>query len=142
MFNAFLSRNKRKILLNKIKKEGYPEKEVFVSLEDFFDGNTDNESIGVNIYPNPPSLKEFYETLLGIRQMDNTKSLLLRIADIDDQKWFYSDTVFISGNYTLTQIKKMFRNLKPDEIYEGFMYDKPSNIPKTEATKIYCIWWD
>jgi hypothetical protein len=134
---------KRDILLKKIKKGGFPQKEVVVNVEDFFEGNEDEGSIGPNIYPQPPSLQEFYDTLKEIKNAPRTENLLIRISDIDDTEWFFTDAVYISGNYTLAEIKKMFKRLKPDEIYEGMMYDKPSNFPQINAdSKIYSIWWD
>ena len=136
-------KDKRSILIEKIKKAGFAKKEVFVSIEDFFDGNEDVGSIGVNIYPNPPSLKEFYDTLKEIKKGVKTQDLLIRIADIDDTEWFFTDTIYISGDYTLAEIKKMFKQLKPDEIYEGMMYDEPSNIPQLNPnSKAYSIWCD
>ncbi|MDB5086575.1 MAG: hypothetical protein JWR09_569 [Mucilaginibacter sp.] len=135
--------NKRAVLLEKIKKEGFPQKEIFISIEDFFDGNEDDGSIGANIYPDPPSLLEFYNTLKEIRNATKTDTLFVRIADVDDTDWFYSDTIYISGDYTLTEVKNMFKSLKPDDIYEGRMYDGASNIPPIiPGNKAYSIWWD
>jgi hypothetical protein len=112
-------------------------------VEDFFNGNKDVGSIGVNIYPNPPSLAEFHQTLLEIKNADKTDHLLIRIADINDTDWFFTDMVYISGNYSVTEIKKMFKKLKPDEVYKGLMYDGASNIPKVNSgSKDYSIWWD
>jgi len=136
--------DKRGILLKKIKQNGYPQKEVFVSIEDFFEGNNDDGSIGANIYPNPPSLADFYNTLKEIKKDPRTSELLVRIADVDDTEWFYTDMIYISGNYKLAEVKKLFKRLRPDEIYEGMMYNKnPSNIPQLKpGSKAYSVWWD
>jgi hypothetical protein len=135
--------DKRAILLKKIKQAGYPKKEVFVSVDDFFDGNEDSGSIGVNIYPDAPSLPMFYQVLTKIQNNSKTNALLIRIADIDDTEWFYSDMAFINGEYSLSEVKKLFKPLKPDEVYEGLMYnDKPNNIPNHNTGKSYSIWWD
>lgn len=140
---GLIKQNKRSNLLAKIKKSGFPKKEVFVSVEDFFDGNEDDGSIGVNIYPNPPSLQKFKDILTEIKSTDKTSTLLIRIADIEDSDWFYSDMVFISGDYTLSDVKKLFKVLKPDEVYEGLMYnDKPNNISNQNSGKSYSVWWD
>jgi hypothetical protein len=137
-------KDKRTVLFEKIKKAEFEKKEVFVSVEDFFEGNEDEGSIGANIFPNPPSLQEFYDILKEIKKAEKTENLLIRIADIDDTEWFYTDMVYISGNYTLAEIKKLFKRLKPDEVYEGMMYDdKPSNIPQINpGNKAYSVWWD
>jgi hypothetical protein len=138
-----LNSNKRTDLLQKINRAGFPDNEVFVSVDDFFDGNESNGSIGMNIYPAPPSLQDFHKTLTAIANDERTETLLIRVADIDDAEWFYSDTICIVGDYSLLQIKEIFKNLRPDEIYEGFMYNKPSNIPPPNpGNKIYSIWWD
>jgi len=138
-----IKKDKRTLLLDKINKAGYPEKEVFVSVADFFDGNNDIGSIGANIYPDPPSLLQFCETLLAIESNEKTNLILIRIADIEDSEWFYSDMVFINGHYSMPEIKKLFKSLKSDEIYEGLMYDeKPNNIPDKGNGKSYSVWWD
>lgn len=140
---GFRKKDKHSLLLAQIKKAGFPKKEVFVSVEDFFDGNEDDGSIGVNIYPNPPSLQKFKEVLTEIKNADKTSTLLIRIADIEDSDWFYSDMVFISGNYTLSNVKKLFKVLKPDEVYEGLMYnDRLNNISNQISGRSYSIWWD
>jgi hypothetical protein len=142
-FLGFIKKDKKTLLFDKIMKAGFPEREVFVSVADFFDGNEDTGSIGVNIYPEPPSLSEFHETLSKIENDGKTNSLLIRIADIEDCDWFYSDMVFINGDYTLNEVKKLFKSLKPDEVYEGLMYNEnPNNIPNLNGGKSYSIWWD
>src|ERR1700744_1621565 len=71
--------DKRAILLKKIKQNGFPDKEVFVSVHDFFDGNNDSGSIGANIYPDPPSLTDFSNVLKEIKKDPRTSELLVRI---------------------------------------------------------------
>ena len=142
-FKGARIKNKRDLLLEKIMAYNFPEKEVFVSVEDFFDGNEDNGSIGANIFPDPPSLKEFYDILKEIEKKPETENIFIRICDINDGEWFYSDTVYISGSYSSAEVKKMFLPLKPDEIYKGLMFDKTSNIPQLNiGIKEYCVWWD
>lgn len=133
---------KRAALLNKIRKEGFPEKEVFVSVDEFFDGNKDTGSIGCNIFPDPPSLSDFYEILKKIELGEKTKTLAIRIADVDDVDWFYTDAVYIVGAYNIREIKQLFEPLKPDEVYEGLMYGTPANFPDVNNSKSYSIWWD
>ncbi len=136
-------KDKKTIILQKIKKASFPKKEVFISVEDFFDGNEDTGSIGANIYPNPPSLQEFNNTLTAIKNNSKTYAILIRIADIEDTDWLYSDMILLAGNYSLSEVKKLFKQLKPDEIYEGNMYNGPSNLPIIDpSVKQYSIWWD
>ena len=74
--------DKRTELLNKILQNGFPDKEVVVSVEEFFDGNDDIGSIGCNIYPDPPSLQTFYETFTRLKAIDKIENIFVRIADI------------------------------------------------------------
>jgi hypothetical protein len=51
--------------------------------------------------------------------------------------------VFINGDYSLSEVKKLFKSLKPDEVYEGLIYnEKSNNIPDLISGKSYSIWWD
>jgi hypothetical protein len=134
--------NKRSSLLAKIMKAGFSKNEVFVSVAEFFDGNDDAGSIGCNIYPYPPSLKQFFETLSAIKALDKTHDLLVRIADIDDGEWFYTDAIYLFGEYDLEEVKQLFAVLKPDEVNEGLMYGMPGNYINQSDVKAYSIWWD
>ena len=133
---------KKVVLLNKIRKAGFPEKEVVVSVDEFFDGNEDIGSIGCNIFPDPPSLGDFYEILKKIELAEKTKTLAIRIADVYDADWFYTDAVYVIGDYNKREINQLFEPLKPDEVYEGLMYGSPANFPGTNNGKSYSIWWD
>lgn len=129
-------------LLDKIKKAGFPGTEVFVSVTEFFDGNDDGGSIGANIYPDPPSLTQFYETLLSIKKLNKTEDLLVRISDTGDGEWFCTDAVYFFGDFQLHEVKQLFVALKPDEVYEGLMYGMPGNYTRLGMAKAYSIWWD
>jgi len=132
--------NKKTAFLNEIVMAGYPKKEVILGLDAFFTGNNDPCSIGVNLEPQLTP-KEFYDVLLKIRSFSKTENIFVRISDVEDTDWFYTDTVYITGEWTLEEIKKMTEVLSPSEIYDGWMYGKPINIPET-LTKVHSIWWD
>ena len=135
--------DKRTELLNKILQNGFPDKEVVVSVEEFFDGNDDSSSIGCNIYPDPPSLQTFYETFKRLKATDEIENIFIRIADIEDTVWFYTDTVFIIGDITIDDLKEMVKDLRPDEIYSGWMYGLPANLNNLNIDKkVYSIFWD
>lgn len=138
IYNQRMEKDK---ILDEIKKYGFPEKEVAVSIETFFEGNNDTGSIGVNLYPQP-SLEDFYSVFKKIKSYDKTESIFVRIAEDDeDAEWFYTDTVYIVGNYSIDEIKVMVKEIQPDEIYENWMYGKPVNIPETK-NNVFSIWWD
>jgi hypothetical protein len=140
--NVINATNKRQLLLNKIIKQGFPKNEVFVSVKDFFDGNEDPASIGIGIFPDPPPLKEFYKVLTEVKNAPDTKEVLIRIADIEGVDWFYSDVVYVFGEYDIDEVRRLFKPLKPDEIYEGLMHGMPPNVSGLNDNKAYSVWWD
>jgi hypothetical protein len=132
--------DKKTKLLSEIKEDGFPQKEVAVSLDRFFIDNNDLGSIGVNIDPQPEP-KEFYNVLLKIRSSRKTENIFVRISDADDTDWFYTDAVYIVGDWTADEIKEMMKDLSPDEVYEGWLYGKPINISET-GNQVHTVWWD
>jgi hypothetical protein len=133
--------DKKAKILTEIEKAGFPEKEVAVSMDDFFEENNDPASIGVNLYPHQPTPQDFYDVFKKIKASDKTENIFVRISDAEEGQWFYSDAVYIVGNWTSDEIKEMVKDLKPDEIYEGWMYGKPVNISQTN-NKVLSLWWD
>lgn len=133
--------DKKNAILKQLKADGFPNKEVAVSLESFFEGNNDFSSIGVNVYPHQPSPQDFYKVLKTIKSSSKTENILVRISDADDVEWFYSDAVYIVGNWTADEIRALVKDLHPDEIYEDWMYGKPVNVAQTNS-KVFTLWWD
>jgi hypothetical protein len=130
-------------LIQKIKALGFPESEVVVSVEDFFEGNEDYGSIGCNIYPNQPSPADFYKKFKELKQNKSVGDILIRIVDIEDGDWPFTDAVYIISNLNVEQIKELVKDLTPDEVYEDWMYKKPINAPEIKPDmKVFSIWWD
>jgi hypothetical protein len=135
--------SKKDKLFEKIESLGYPGNEILVTLEDFFEGNDDYGSIGVNLYPNQPSPSEFYSKFKEIRQLDSVDNIYVRIADTEDGDWAYTDAVYIVTTLSIPDLQKLLTDLQPDEIYEGWMYDTPVNAPITPiGFQVLSVWWD
>ena len=135
--------SKKDKLFEKIESLGYPDNEILVTLEDFFEGNDDYGSIGVNLYPHQPSPSDFYSKFKEIRQLDSVDNIYVRIADTKDGDWAYTDAVYIVTTLTIPDLQKLLTDLQPDEIYEDWMYGKPKNAPDlTNNFKVYSAWWD
>ena len=132
---------KKTTILNDLKKDGFPDKEVAVTLETFFEGNYEDSSIGVNLYPHQPTPQEFYDVFKKIKSSNKTENIFVRISDADDVDWFYTDAVYIVGNWTADEMREIVKDLHPDEIYEDWMYGKPVNVPQTNS-KVLSLWWD
>jgi hypothetical protein len=131
-------------ILDKLDELGYPENEVVLTLEEFFENNDNGDTIGVNIVHNKPSPQEFYEVLKHITDYPEVDAIYVRIADAEfPQEWFFSDTVYIVGELDIERITDITELLYPDEISEGWLYGTPVNIPKTLANKrVVSLWWD
>lgn len=76
-----------------------------------------------------------------LKSSDKTESIFVRISDADEVDWFYTDAVYIVGNWTVDEMREIVKDLQPDEIYEDWMYGKPVNVPQTNS-KVLSLWWD
>jgi hypothetical protein len=135
--------DRRQELLNKIKSDGFPDKEVALTLDEFFIGNNDKVSIGVNLYPDQPSPATFYKTFKRLIQSGQVERIYVRITDVDDTEWFFTDTVFIVGQIALEKLRQEVSDLHPTEIYSEWMYGLPANLHDIFSYKqVYSLWWD
>jgi uncharacterized protein YutD len=112
---------------------------ISMNLEDFFKQNCEG-IIGCNVEPEIP-LDVFYSSLQKIESDKRTSKIQVRISDVEDNCKF-SDAIYILGNWTKKELEKEIKHLSPDEIYEGFLYEKPKRIKVDEGEKIFTIWWD
>ena len=135
--------NNRKELLNKIKCSGFPAKEVVLTLDEFFVGNRDMGSIGVNLYPIQPPPQTFYKTFKQLLQDGKIEYAFVRIADIEEVEWFFTDAIFVIGNISFEELQQEVANIEPSEISPGWMYGLPANLPNDFTGKqVYSLWWD
>jgi hypothetical protein len=135
--------NSKEKLIKKINSLGFPKNEIALTLEDFFQGNTDSASIGANIYPEKITIKDFYYKLKKLKGLESVDYILVRIIDIETGTWPSSDAIYIITNLSKEQIKEQLKELKPDEIYDGWLYKKPVNAPELKPNmKVYTVWWD
>lgn len=128
------------VLKNEIQKAGFPKKEVAIAFETFFEGNSIVGSIAPNVEPEMKT-EVFYEELKKLNSDPKTTEILVRIADMDDEEWPYSDAIYVIGDWTVQELKKKIKKLQPDEVMEGWMYDKPTNR-SAAADKVITLWWD
>lgn len=133
--------DKKTPILNELKADGFPVKEVAVTLETFFEGNNEFSSIGVNLYPIQPTPQYFYNVLKKIKSSSKTENIFVRISDADEVEWFYTDTVYIVGDWKVDEIREIVKVLQPDEIHDYWIYGKPVNVPQTNS-KVISLWWD
>lgn len=132
--------DKKSKLIIKLEQLGYPMEEVATGLDDFFVGNEDLGSIGVNLDPHP-GLKKFYKVLNQIKSSQKTELVLVRIANIENGDWPYSDAIYVIGDWNVEELRIATASLRPDDIVDGWMYDKPVNIDVSQRN-VHTIWWD
>lgn len=134
----------RKALLDNIEAQGglsSQQASPIVTLEDFFEGNEDEGSIGCNLI-NHPGVNVFYKTLKEIRQKFNVQDVLVEIYDIDEDYWPFSEVIYILTKASKEDVSKWVESLEPSEV--GVIeISKRENIPQLkEGYEIISIWWD
>jgi hypothetical protein len=115
------------------------------SLEDFFEGNRDEGSIGCNLSEHP-GIERFYEVLKEIRARDDVQDVLIEISQVEeefDDMWPFSETVYIMTSADASEVKEWMEPLGPSEIFEGWGYGKPSAAPELKwGMVVRGAWWD
>ncbi len=115
--------------------------ESVVEIEEFFSQKNCDGIIGVNVEPEI-QLEVFYSTFKKIKSDKRTSGLFVRICDLEDNCKF-SDAIYIIGDWNMKDLKKEIKHLFPDEVYSGFLYEKPKEIiVDNEKDKVFTIWWD
>lgn len=122
--------------------------ETVLTLDEYFDGNTETYS---NLCANTgrsPSAEELREFLRRIEQRDGVAHVLIRVYDYQDalesdDYWINTDTVFLVTNVGLNEIKTWFDPLMYSEVYEEKDLTNFNNLPPIPAGhRVVGVWWD
>ena len=144
--------NNRTKLLRKIFEQGFRTPDwrhnqplPVVSLEEFFEGNTDQDSIAPNL-ENHPGISLFYEQLKTIRSDNSVKEVLVNIYDLDpiiDGDWPYTENIHILTEAPDNKVQEWAAVLLSDGAFEGWPYGVPEAAPQAESGyKWWSIAWD
>jgi hypothetical protein len=130
-------------LIQKLQAFGFPQKEVVLTFEEFFEGNACETSIGVNV-PYKPPVAEFRNTFEKMLKDGVADNVWIRIVDIEDpEEWIFTDTVYVIGNLSIEHLKDYIKHLHADDVYEGWMYGEPVNAGEYDRSKkVYTLFWD
>jgi hypothetical protein len=130
-------------LIQKLQVLGFPQNELILTFEEFFEGNTCETSIAVNV-SYKPTVAEFRNTFEKMLKDGVADNVWIRIVDIEDpEEWIFTDTVYVIGNLHIDQLKEYIKQLHADDIYEGWMYGEPVNAGEYDRSKnVYTIFWD
>ena len=115
-----------------------------VALEDFFEGNTQPESIAVGLEPHP-GLSFFHTKLIEIRSRADVQDVLVNIYDLTDivydpeNGWPYSENTHILTSAPESLVQAWADELLSDGAGEGWPYGEPTTAPK--PLKGYRWWW-
>ncbi len=143
--------DKRDALVKKYDLLNFPNlaNPVFLTLDEFFDGNNDDASIAPNL-DTKLKVEEYYKTLKNIQKEKNVIGAHAELKDVmiyennqlNDNEWFYTDIIYFIGDITKEEIASKVENLQPDEVE----YTDDKRIVGLNADyknkKIVYVWWD
>jgi hypothetical protein len=88
---------------------------VALSLEEFFDGNSDESSIGCNLHPRL-GLQVFRLELERFRDRADVSGVWVLVTQWDDPDWPFSDRIVIATSLSNEDILAALAALSPSEI--------------------------
>jgi len=114
-----------------------------VSLETFFEGNSDYGSIGYNFYPDQPSPSEFYRLFKQIRGFAEVCDVLVQVQQHEDpEAWPSTDTVWVITRASNAEVTEWLgKRFQPDELLEGIP-DGVQSVEIPPGCRALGIWYD
>jgi hypothetical protein len=116
-----------------------------VTLEEFFEGNFDEGSIGYNLTP-PPSTREIYAFFRTIREKPEVLDIRIEIEPPEEPgAWPWSDTLWIITSANADEVKQWLGEpYHADELLTGFEREirKLEKYPLPEGMNAIGVWWD
>ena len=119
------------------------EESSVLTIEEFFDGNTDVGSIGCNLTP-APALTEFRARLMAIRQRSDVQDVFVAVTEDMGDEWPFSDHVFVLTSAPLAEVAAWFEPLQADDPYEVDVWSGPTAFLPALAVGMRAVvaWWD
>lgn len=136
----------RDALIAKISQQWDPNDEsaphAVVSLEDFFEGNNDEGSIGCNLNEFP-DLSTFYKVLKRVSSKPVVGAVFVRINMIEDT-WPFSDVVYIVTSARIDAVRQWLEPLQPSSVEEGLYLDDQlaNGYAVPDGMRVTHAWWD
>jgi hypothetical protein len=119
----------------------YEESRALITVEEFFDGNDDLGSIGCNLVEHP-GLDHFLHTLSAIAKRPDVEQVWLRIYDLEEGDWPFSENVLIVGKMPLSEIQDSIDSLQPSEVSQMKFDWVPSRDQSLFGREYINLWWD
>jgi hypothetical protein len=136
----------RSELIRRINAQGFSSSDgpaPVVALEDFFEGNNDEGSIGCNLSDHP-GVDCFYAVLKRVRGRKNVQDVLVEISDVEDEPgWPFSERIYILTSASTDDVEDWLSDLQPNEVDEGYAFGVPKAAPKLKrGMRVVNAWWD
>lgn len=146
-----IDKAKRDYLVSKYDLLNFPDfkEPVFLTVDEFFDGNNDVASIAPNLDTKLP-VKEYYQILKALSKSPKNMDVFVELKDVminengqlNENEWFYTDIVYFVGDFSKEEIKEITKSLQPDEVE----YDNEKVIKglgeRYKNKKVVYVWWD
>src|SRR5215468_12719267 len=114
-----------------------------VPIEEFFDGNDDEASIGCNLVDHP-GIHVFRSVLLGILGRTDVVAAYVQISEVDpgEESWPFADWVFVVGTISRNDLANALRPLQPDDVGPPGYLGVPEAITRQHDAPVLVAWWD
>jgi hypothetical protein len=115
-----------------------------VTVDDFFSGNCDRNSIGVNLSPHP-GIDRFRDVLNRIRSRKDVQDVLVEIYEFDESSdaWPYTERIYVLTKAKAETVRRWLAPIEPTEISEGWFGAVPPEAPCLRAGyRVVAAWWD
>ena len=131
---------KRNLLIEKLSDQAEPQ---LVPVLEFFDGNDDVGSIGCNLLDHP-GIDVFRTTFSRLMQRGDVQAIYAQIAELDpgDDSWPFTDTIFVVGTLSQSDLEAELSLLEPDEVGAAEDFGVPDTLLQKYKAPILAAWWD
>lgn len=120
-----------------------------VTLDDLFEGNPVEQSIGVNQWGHGrPSLSEMFMAFQKVRARDDVQTVLVGISEfsvLDPDEWPYAELVYIITSANPDEFEELAEHMQAEMAGDGWVYGGPNHptAPVIESgMKIWAFVWD
>jgi hypothetical protein len=119
------------------------EEHVVLTIEEFFEGNEDDGSIGCNL-SDPPTRETFRNVLLSIRARPDVQDVLMCVSEDMGDEWPFVDRVFIMTSASEEDVAGWLAPLQADEPYLLDAWQASTDfLPELRGSmRVVVGWWD
>ncbi len=132
---------KRTMLIHSLAEVQEPQ---VLPIQRFFDGNTDDNSIGCNLEKHP-GIETFKEAFTSLEQRPDVEAIYAVIGEliVGEGRWPFTDTLYIAGTIPMPELEAAVAELKPDYVGEIAAVRVPMEIATQHGAGPYrTVWWD